>query len=121
MKRDPENGSRELVLLSARLAAEKKAQDMCLLEVGRSSIIADYFLIATGNSRAQVHAICDHLIESLKTKGFYALRVEGYSEGWWVIIDYGSLVIHLFHPEARSFYDLERLWSESPEVNIEEI
>jgi len=118
--REPENGSRKLALLAVRLAAEKKAQDMCLLEVGQSSIIADYFLIGTGTSAVQVHTICDHLSEKLKKEGYYALRIEGYREGWWVVMDYGAVVIHIFQPEARVFYDLERLWSESPMIKLEE-
>jgi len=118
--REPENGSRKLASLAVRLAAEKKVQDMCLLEVGQASIIADYFLIGTGTSAVQVHAICDHLSEKLKKAGYYALRIEGYREGWWVVMDYGAVVIHIFQPEARAFYDLERLWSESPMVKLEE-
>ncbi|MFO7952004.1 MAG: ribosome silencing factor [Bacillota bacterium] len=119
MTAGPDDRSRELANLAVKLAAEKKIKDMRLLEVGRVSIIADYFLIGTGSTAVQVHAICDHLIESLKKEGFYASRVEGYQEGWWVILDYGPLVIHIFQPEARDFYDLERLWSESPLVELE--
>jgi len=113
--------ARELANYAVELAAEKKTRDMRLLEVGRISIIADYFLIGTGATAVQVHAICDHLTESLKKKGYYASRIEGYREGWWVILDYGSLVIHIFQPEARDFYDLDRLWSESPLVELGEI
>lgn len=119
MAREPGNGSRELALIAAKLATEKKAHNLQLLEVGQVSIIADYFLLGTGTSRVQVHAICDHLIEQLKKAGYYALRIEGYREGWWVILDYGALVVHVFQPEARDFYDLDRLWSEAPPVALE--
>ncbi len=122
MTKGPDDVSaRELANYAVELAAEKKTRDMRLLEVGRISIIADYFLIGTGATAVQVHAICDHLTESLKKKGYYASRIEGYREGWWVILDYGSLVIHIFQPEARDFYDLDRLWSESPLVELGEI
>jgi ribosome-associated protein len=114
------NDSRELALFAAHLALEKKGHDLYLMEVGQVSIIADYFLLITGNTAIQVHALSNHLVESLKKEGFYALRIEGHREGWWVILDYGSLVIHIFQPEARAFYDLERLWSEAPLVNLEE-
>ncbi len=120
MTREPDSGSRELASMAVKLAAEKKAQDMLLLEVGKVSIIADYFIIGTGATAIQVHAICDHLIEKLKKEGYYASRVEGYREGWWVVLDYGSVVIHIFQPESREFYDLERLWSEAPQVDVEE-
>ncbi len=120
MTREPDSGSRELASMAVKLAAEKKAQDMLLLEVGKVSIIADYFIIGTGATAIQVHAICDHLTEKLKKEGYYASRVEGYREGWWVVLDYGSVVIHIFQPESREFYDLERLWSEAPQVDLEE-
>lgn len=120
MAREQANSSRDLALFAAQLALEKKGHDLHLLEVGQVSIIADYFLLATGNTAVQVHAIADHLVESLKKAGFYTLRIEGYREGWWVVLDYGSLVVHIFQPEARIFYDLERLWSEAPLVNLGE-
>lgn len=121
MAREQANDSRELALFAAHLALEKKGHDLYLMEVGQVSIIADYFLLITGNTAIQVHAVSNHLVESLKKEGFYALRIEGHREGWWVILDYGSLVIHIFQPEARVFYDLERLWSEAPPVNLEEL
>jgi ribosome-associated protein len=111
---EPGNGSRALALRAVELAAEKKALDPVLLEVGKISIVADYFLIATGSTRVQVHAICDHLLEKLKEAGWTMLRVEGYREGWWVLLDYGALVVHIFQPEARDFYNLERIWSKAP-------
>lgn len=120
MAREQANSSRDLALFAAQLALEKKGHDLHLLEVGQVSIIADYFLLATGNTAVQVHAIADHLVESLKKAGFYTLRIEGYREGWWVVLDYGGLVVHIFQPEARIFYDLERLWSEAPLVNLGE-
>ncbi|HSW35841.1 MAG TPA: ribosome silencing factor [Candidatus Limnocylindrales bacterium] len=114
------NGSPKMALQAAKLAVDKNALDLLLLEVGKVSIIADYFLIGTGATAVQVRAICDHLAEGLKKAGYYAERVEGYREGWWVILDYGSLVVHIFQPDARSFYDLERLWSEAPVIECEE-
>ncbi|MDW7740028.1 MAG: ribosome silencing factor [Bacillota bacterium] len=114
----PKLGSRELALYAAQLVAEKKAHDVQLLEVGQVSIIADYFLLATGTSSIQVHSLVDHLIENLKKEGYYALHIEGSRESWWVVLDYGSLMIHLFQPEAREFYNLERLWCEAPQVDI---
>ncbi len=120
MAQESAKGSRELALHAAQLASEKKGHDLHLLEVGRISIVADYFLLVTGTSAVQVHAICDYLVETLKKAGHYTLRIEGYREGWWVILDYGGLVVHLFQPEARIFYDLERLWSEAPRVYLDE-
>lgn len=120
MTREPVNGSRELASKIIKLAAEKKTHDLRLLEVGKVSIIADYFIIGTGATAVQVHAICDHIIESLKKADYYVLRIEGYREGWWVVLDYGAVVIHIFQPESREFYDLERLWAEAPQLDLEE-
>ncbi|NLA27596.1 MAG: ribosome silencing factor [Firmicutes bacterium] len=112
------SSSRKLALWAAELAAEKKAQDLTLLEVGKISIVADYFLIASGATRIQVQTICDHLLEKIKEQGRSLLRMEGYREGWWIVLDYGELVIHLFQPEAREFYRLERLWSRAPLITV---
>lgn len=112
------NSYRELALFAAQLAQEKKGHDICLLEVGRVSIIADYFLLVSGNTAVQVHTLADHLVESFKKEDIYALRIEGRREGWWVVLDYGGLVIHIFQPEARVFYDLERLWSDVPQIEL---
>jgi len=111
--------SRKLALYATELATDKKGSDLCLLEVGRVSIVADYFLLVTGNTAVQVKTICDHLIESMKKQGHQALRVEGYREAWWVVLDFGLIVVHIFQPEARVFYDLERLWSDAPQVMME--
>jgi ribosome-associated protein len=112
------SGSRKLALWAAELAAEKMAEDLTLLEIGRVSIIADYFLIATGATRIRVQTIGDHLIERIKRAGFTLQRMEGYREGWWIILDFGDLVVHLLQPEAREFYNLERLWSRAPLVSL---
>ncbi len=120
MTREPVNGSRELASKIIKLAAEKKTHDLRLLEVGKVSILADYFIIGTGATAVQVHAICDHLIENLKKAGYFVLRIEGYREGWWVVLDYGAVVIHIFQPESREFYDLERLWADAPQLDLAE-
>lgn len=111
--------SRELALYAAELASDKMGKDLYLLEVGQVSIVADYFLLVTGNTTIQVKTICDHLLETMKQKGYQTLRIEGYNEGWWVVLDYGILVVHVFQPEARTFYDLERLWDEAPRIMLD--
>lgn len=111
---------RELAMLAARLVKEKKGLDPLLLEVGKISIVADFFLLVTGTSAVQVHSICHHLQEQMKRRGYTPLRKEGYREAWWVILDYGSLVVHLFQPAARDYYNLERLWSSAPVVAVNE-
>ena len=118
MTRDPGRDTRELALWAAELAVEKKAHDPVLLQVSKISILADYFLVATGATAVQVHTICDHLLAKFKEAGHPLLRMEGYREGWWVVLDYGTLVIHIFQPEARAFYNLERLWGKAPVLSL---
>jgi ribosome-associated protein len=101
------------------LAADKKAANVIILEVGKVSLVADYFVIASGASKTQVHAIADHIMENVKKEGYTLLHREGYNEGLWVLLDYGSVVVHLFQPQEREFYNLERLWSHAPLVSTQ--
>ncbi|HHX74294.1 MAG TPA: ribosome silencing factor [Firmicutes bacterium] len=105
-----------LLDLITAAARDKKAQDMVVLKIGEVSLIADYFVIATGNTKLQQHAIADNIMEKVKAAGYPLLHKEGYDEGLWILLDYGSVVVHLFQPEARDFYKLERLWSHAPGV-----
>ncbi|MBT9172885.1 MAG: Ribosomal silencing factor RsfS [Syntrophomonadaceae bacterium] len=106
----------KLVNRITNLAAEKKAVDTVVLEIGKVSLIADYFVITGGNNRLQVKAIADHIMEILKKEGYPLLHKEGYPEGIWVLLDYGLVVVHLFQPEERRFYNLERLWGHAPQA-----
>ncbi len=103
----------ELAQLAAGLAAERKARDTVLLEVGKITYLADYFLICTATSRQHVKALSDFLREKLKEAGAELQHIEGYREGRWVLMDYASLIIHIFQPAEREFYNLERLWSDA--------
>lgn len=105
-----------LVALTQSAAEDKKAVDVVILEIGRVSLIADYFLIASGTSKTQVQAIADHIIEKAKEMGYTLLHKEGYTEGRWVLLDFGYVITHIFQPEERDFYNLERLWSHAPKV-----
>jgi len=106
-----------LVKVIKTAAEEKKAVDLVVLQIGAVSLIADYFIIATGSTKLQVHAIADYILEKTKEAGIPLLHQEGYEEGLWVLLDYGSVVVHLFQPEQRSFYNLERLWAHAPKVD----
>jgi ribosome-associated protein len=74
------------------------------------TIVADAFLLATGRSKIQTRSIADSIAEAVKETGFRVARIEGYSDGGWILIDLGSVVAHVFTPELRTFYNLERLW-----------
>lgn len=102
--------------LAADAIAEKKGQDLVLLEVGDLFIITEVFVIGTGTSRPHVQSLADQVEENLAKHGRKPLRDEGRSEAEWVLLDYGDVMVHLFQPTAREYYDLERLWRDAPMV-----
>lgn len=95
---------------------DKRGTNITILELKGISIIADYFIITTGNTPNQTKAITDYLLEKLPLLGIPVLRKEGLPEATWVLIDCGDLIIHIMTPETREFYSLERLWGDAKEV-----
>ena len=95
-----------------------KATDLTALRVAELTSIADHFLLATGTGPTQVRALADYLEEELRTQGFVPLRSEGYTAGNWITVDYGDLLVHIFTPQTREFYALERLWCDAQTVDI---
>jgi ribosome-associated protein len=112
------SSSKEKAILCARAALDHKAIDLAILEVKKLSSFADYFVISSANSDRQVQAIASHIEEKLGKQGFHPLGIEGKREGRWVLLDYGDVVIHIFYHPIREFYDLERLWSDAPKVEL---
>lgn len=100
--------------LAADAIADKKGQDIVLLEVGDLFIITEVFVIGTGTSRPHVQTLAEQVEENLAKHGRKPLRDEGLPEAEWVLLDYGDLMVHLFQPSARAYYDLERLWRDAP-------
>lgn len=95
----------------------RKAFDVVLLDVGELTSLADTFIICSGRSNRQVTAIADYIRSDLKKKGVKPLSIEGLKEGHWVLMDYGSVVIHVFYDPVRNFYDLEGLWADAPRIS----
>jgi ribosome-associated protein len=112
------SSSKEKALLCARAALDHRAIDLAILEVKNLSSFTDYFVIFSGNSDRQVQAIASHIEEKLGKQGVYPLGIEGKREGHWVLLDYGDVIIHIFYHPIREFYDLERLWSDAPRVEL---
>ncbi|MBQ6707041.1 MAG: ribosome silencing factor [Clostridia bacterium] len=96
------------------------ARDIVAIDVRGLSDVTDYFVFATGGSTTQVKALCDYVETDLKNGEIAPDRIEGYATSRWILMDYGSVVIHLFLPEAREFYDIERLWKDGTPVDITE-
>lgn len=91
---------------------DKKGEDFQVIDVSGRTILADTFALATGRSKIQTRAIADAVVEAVEGSGHAVNRMEGYSDGNWILIDLGHVIVHVFTPEQRSFYNLERLWSE---------
>jgi ribosome-associated protein len=101
------------------LLFDRKANEVVLMDLRQVSTATDFFLIASGTSDTHVASIADHVVEELKKEGNRPLNVEGERGGRWILIDYFSFVVHVFHPAAREFYQLERLWGDAPTVRME--
>lgn len=106
-----------LALAAARLADEKKAEDVQIIAVEDRLKVADYFVLMTGQNRAHVRALYNELHVRLKAAGETHRPVEGADLGWWTVLDYGDVVVHVFQPEAREFYDLEHLYQDCRRVD----
>lgn len=104
----------QLSRLIADAAAEKKARGVVRLDIRQKTSIADYFVICEGDTDRQVRAITDSIVEACKAKGSPPLRTAGYEEGSWVVLDFASVIVHVFLPGERSYYDLESLWKGNP-------
>jgi ribosome-associated protein len=109
---------RELALQAVEAAEGKKAVDVVLLDLRGLTTIADYFLICSGNSITQVAAIADGIGMALERVGQFPSHIEGTSQGTWVLMDYGDVVVHIFDEPTRAFYALERLWGDAPRIAL---
>ena len=108
----------EKTALSARVAEDRQALDVVVLDLREASSITDYFLICSGGSNRQVQAIADAIDEQLDQRGVISLGVEGYQAARWILMDYGDVIVHVFSQETREFYDLERLWGNAPKIDL---
>lgn len=112
--------SKKLVSFIDKIAKDKKAEDVVVLDMRRASDLCDYFFICSANSTRQAKAIADALQVALEKKKVRSWHAEGYKEALWIVVDYISVVVHIFYNEIRSFYKLERLWGDVPCVDVSE-
>ena len=111
---------KELALDIARIIDEKKGHDIVALELAGISDIADYFVIATADNNRLVDAIVDEIENQLRPKGELPFAIEGRQDNVWALMDFGSVIVHVFQPQARDFYRLERLWGDAPRILFED-
>ncbi len=111
--------SRQLALAAARTADDHRGQDIAVLDMRGMTTEFDFFVLVTGNSRRQLHAISEEIDRVLEAElGDQRLGIEGYNESRWILLDYGSVVIHLFDAETRAYYALEDLWGHAERVPL---
>ncbi len=116
-KRTPNIDAKELAAAAAALCDQKKGEDIQVIEVLGRLKIADYFVVATGTSRAHVRALYDEVHARLKAAGASHPKAEGIDLGWWIVLDYGDVVVHFLQPDARGYYEIERLYGDCPRLD----
>lgn len=106
--------------MAAQLCLDMKANDVLLLNLQGITDMTDFFVIASGTSDTHVRSIGEHLISQLKRQGYAVHHSEGLQQGRWVLLDFVDFVVHIFHPTLRSFYQIERLWSDAEVVTVDQ-
>ena len=110
--------TKDLLMKCVEIAHDKKAQEIISLEMGELTSITDYFLLMTVPNSRLGKSICDYISEETEKDGLRPTRVEGYKEGRWILMDYGSIIVHIFQEEERQYYNLERLWGDAPKESF---
>ena len=111
------NQSKKMTKLAIAALEDKKANDVRVIDIAGVSVIADYFVIASGSNTNQVQAMADSVREAL---GYGPRQIEGYGVANWILMDYNDIIVHIFSDESRTFYDLERIWRDGKEVSVGE-
>lgn len=114
------NDSKKMTQMAIKALEDKKATDVSVIDIRGISVIADYFIIASGSNKNQVQAMVDNVSETLGRAGFEPRQVEGYATANWILMDYNDIIVHVFSEEDRLFYDLERIWRDGKQIDIKE-
>ena len=112
---------KEMALTAAKALDEKKGGDIAAIEITEQTTLADYFVICTATSNTQVKAMSDACEEAMEAHGERVHHIEGHRGGTWLLMDFSAVVVHVFTDEARKFYDLERLWGDAEEIDLEQV
>lgn len=108
--------SKEMVKIAVKALEDKKGEDIRVIDIQEVSILADYFIIASGANSSQVQAMSDNVEDDLGKAGYECRQVEGYKTANWILLDYNDIIVHVFSKEDRLFYDLERIWRDGKQV-----
>ena len=113
--------SKDMARIAYDALEDKKAEDIRVISIEKVSVIADYFLIASGTNRNQVQALSENVEETLAKAGYELRQKEGVRSANWILLDYGDIIVHIFDKENRLFYDLERIWVDGEPISAEQL
>ena len=113
--------SLEMARLAIEALEDKKAEDIRVIDISEVSVLADYFIIAGGNNPSQIQAMCNQVEEKLGRAGAPPKQIEGYDTANWVLLDFGDVIVHIFDKENRLLYNLERIWRDGKQVELDTI
>ena len=118
---DKKDKATETARLAIAALEDKKAEDIHIIDISEVSVIADYFIIAGGNNRSQIQALCDNVEEKLGQAGNPVRQIEGYDTANWILMDFGDVIVHIFDKENRLLYDLERMWRDGRQIDVADL
>ncbi len=113
--------SREMAKLAIAGLEDKKAQDIKVIDISEVSVMADYFIIASGMNHNQVQALADNVEEELHKQGVRPRQIEGYQSANWILMDFNDIIVHIFNEEDRLFYNLEKIWLDGKVIDVAEL
>jgi len=115
------NISKEMTKLAINALDDKKAEDIRIIDISEVSVMADYFIIASGSNTSQLQAMADNVEETLGRAGYHVKQVEGYNSANWILMDFGDIIVHVFDKENRLLYNLERIWRDGKTIEKEDL
>ena len=115
------NQAKEMARIAYDALSDKKGEDIKIINITGVSVLADYFIIANGNSDSQVNALVDNVEEELHKAGYHLKQREGRANSSWILLDFGDIIVHVFDKDNRLFYDLERIWKDGKDITVEEL
>ncbi|MBD5542999.1 MAG: ribosome silencing factor [Lachnospiraceae bacterium] len=116
-----QNISKAMAKAAIEALEDKKAEDIKVIDISEISVLADYFIIASGSNKSQIQAMIDHVDEKLGRLGYEKKQIEGYDTANWILMDFKDIIIHVFDKENRLFYDLERIWRDGKQIPLKEL
>ena len=116
-----EKNAKEMVKTAVAALQDMKGEDIRVIDISGVTVIADYFIIASGSNPNQVQALVDNVEEQMYKAGYDDPRVEGYNTASWVLLDYNDVIVHVFSQDDRLFYDLERIWRDGKEIDVDSL